>query len=909
MPDPTIGSPVQTELVATKLHIPPTRPDLVPRTRLIEILDRPSPGKLTLVSAPAGFGKTTLVASWAQRNPKAVAWVSLDAGDNDPVRFWSYLVTALHALRPKLHEDPLLSLHAAGSGRVESLIASLINEIAALPTQLTLVLDDYHLISEASIHRGIDYLLDHLPPQMRLIVATREDPPLSLPRLRVRGQLLELRIPDLRFTDEEAAAFLSLTMGLRLSAEDVAALEARTEGWIAGLQLAALSIQGRQDVSDFVDAFTGSQRFVLDYLADEVFSRQPEETRRFLLQTSILDRLCAPLCDAVTEGTDGERILRELEGANLFLIPLDEERRWYRYHHLFLEFLRSLLARRYADRIPRLRGRASEWLAAHGFLAEALEQALAAGDYPRAASLMESTADDAIKRGEMASLARWLQALPEEYVGPNPRLCLAHAWALFGIGDLERAKARLSEAESCSVQGGTPEDVSAGIAVLHSLIAVFGGDVSQALDFSRQAVEKMPAGNSFLTSMVALTAGFAYELTGDATAASRSYLEATASGQSDGNVTVTVAALAQLGDLQMTRGRLRYAAHLYQQALETGTDGSGWSLLTSAAHVGLARVLLEWNDLEGARHHLEKGARMLGQWGGIGTFFSSLMLAEARQQWGDPAGSLAAMQQAEMASVSLPGMMGEAVSALEARIWLRQGQLERVRGWANGLQWNPEGERTSFSQYHGSTLGRLLLAEGKPREAIAVTSTLIERAESGGGWGVVIDSLAVQALALDALGEGEAALAALRRALSLAEPEGYLRSFVQEGEAMFSLLSRLRDALGDGKPQGEAALSSEYVDRLLATFSSPPRNDPRTDQEQAPVQSHDHHEVPDLLSPRELELLRLLAEGRSTREIAEELFITEGTVKRHLHNIYGKLEARSRTQAIATARRLGILAG
>lgn len=903
------------ELVATKLRIPPARPDLVPRERLIGTVTGSLPRKLILVSAPAGFGKTTLVAEWARRSPRSVGWVSLDEGDNDPARFWSYFVAALHGLASQVGADLPLSLLAVGSGPVEGFLASLINEVAALPIELVLVLDDYHLITEKSIHQAMGSLLDHLPPQLQLVIASREDPPLTLSRLRARGQLLELRPNELRFTLEEAAAFLSHTMGLNLSPEDVAALEARTEGWIAGLQLAALSIQGRDDVSAFVEAFTGNQRHVLDYLADEVFNRQPEKTRRFLLLTSILERLSAPLCDTLMEGADSLGVLRRLEDANLFLVPLDEERQWYRYHHLFAEFLRNRLARTYPERIQELQERASEWLEAEGFLQEALEHALAAADHPRAARLIELTAEHVIKRGGMASLARWMRTLPEHYIRPNPRLCLAHAWALAGVGDLQAAEDRLRDAERGLSEGAQWNDVAAGIAVLRGFLATMRGDASEAVTSARQAMEKMSASNSFVPSMVALTYGFAYELMGDAAAAVRAYLEATASGQSVGNVLVTVGALAQMGDLQVNRGQLRYAEHLYRQALQANAGETGWSLFNAAAHIGLGRVLLEWNDLNEAERHIESGVRQMEGWGAIGAVFSAIILAEAKQTRGDTEGAMEAMYRAGQASSAMPSLFEDVMTALEARIWLRRGELEKARIWARQVSWTPQDKVNSMTLYTYSTLGRTLLAEGRLDEAVTMLSSLIETAEATGYWGLVVDSLAVLALAHDAQGEGVTALATLRRALALAEPEGYVRTFAQEDAPMFSLLSRLLAELeSDGDP-GNAAPSRGYVERLLAAFPTSHQLSVITDQRPASrtqnpefsTRRSPQSALPQPLSGRELELLRLAADGMSTHEIADQLVIAEGTVKRHLHNIYGKLGAASRTQAIAAARRLGLL--
>lgn len=909
----------QPLLVSTKLRVPPSRPNLVSRDRLLSLLSRAEPRRLVLISAPAGFGKTTLAASWARSNANRVAWISLDEGDNDPARFWSYFVAALTGIAVEPDEVAQTGLRSAGSGDIEPFLVSLINGIASSSIEFALVLDDYHLIHDPSIHKAMDYLLDHQPAQMQVVIASRQDPPLSLARLRARGQLLELRAPDLRFTPEEASAFLHGTMRLRLSPESITALESRTEGWIAALQMAALSIQGRPDVSRFVESFTGSQRYVLDYLAEEVFDQQPEEIRKFLLMTSILDRLSAPLCDAViweagekarssprqpasaSPAHRSREMLASLEKGNLFLFPLDEEREWYRYHHLFAEFLRGLLGRTHGDLIPELHIRASEWLEAEDYLEEALEHALAAEDHPRAARLIERASEEVIKRGGLASLARWLGNLPEQYVRPNPRLSLAHAWALLGAGDFAGADARLADAEQAQSRTSEAQDVASGIAALRSFMATMQGDVSGAVTYSRQALEKMPAGNSFLPSLIALTDGFAREITGDAAAARLAYLEAAASGRSAGNIIATIGALAQLGDLQVIRGQLRYAAHLYRQALQAGTEERGWSLLYAAAHTGLGRVLLERNELAEAEYHLTRGLEQLAHWGSMGVF-GNAMLAMSRQAWGDLEGATEALELAEQASGNLPPKIREVILAVEALLWLRRGELEKASAWARQVKWAPEEEFSSFTQYQGAALGRVLVAEGRAEEAVAVMSSIAEKAEAGGWWGAVIDSLAVLALAFDRLGQDETALNALRRALSLAEPEEYIRTFVQEGPAMFSLLSSLRARLEREASGSEPPVSLEYVDRLLAAFEGATAGD-----EVRPRSSDLRRLSPRTLSERETELLRLVAEGKPTREIAADLVIAEGTVKRHLHNIYGKLGATNRTQAIALARRHGLL--
>jgi LuxR family maltose regulon positive regulatory protein len=894
-------------LLQTKLYIPPTRPELVPRPRLTERLNAGLHRKLTLISAPAGFGKTTLLSEWVAGCGRPVAWVSLDKDDNDPTRFWAYCIAALQTVRADIGEAALAVLHSPRPPSIDATLTTLINEIAAIPDGFALVLDDYHVIEAQLIHDALATLLDHLPPQMHLVIATRADPPLPLSRLRGRGQLIELRTADLRFTPDEAAAFLNARVGLGLSAEDVAALETRTEGWIVGLQMAALWLQGRDSerITHLVSAFTGNHRYILDYLTDEVLLQQPESVRTFLLQTAILDRLTGPLCDAVTGRASGQEMLERLDAANLFIIPLDDERRWYRYHHLLADLLRKRLSQTQPDLLPELHRRASEWYEKNELIAEAVSYALAAGDVELVAHLVGTNALAMMEHGELTTLKRWLDALPDEVVHSHPWLCAAHAWMLAFTGQLDAVEPLLRDAEevvaawdeaaslpySCGgAAKAEPEGQRIGghVAAIRAYVAGVRGNTLHARELAREALERLPADDLMTRGWATVSFALSLYQTGDVAAADRALAEAVAISQATGSSYVAVMALCNLAAVQMHQGQLLKAADTFRDALQLADEYAGRAgrrlSVSGYAHTYLATLLCEWNELEAAMSHVREGIELCKQWGEPQLLTGGYMcLAQVLQTIGDADGALDAIDEARQAASSLSSWYAARVAPLEALIRLKQGDVAAASRWAISQEHGLSGCFDIFEYWFAClTLARVNIAQGRLDEALGLLTQLLKTAEASGGRHCVIASLALQAIALRAQGKLDQALTVLERALSLAEPEGYVRTFIDEGAPMAALL---RIAASRG-------IALDYVSKLLAAFGevtvpSAPLIEPLTE--------------------RELEVLRLLAAGLSNREIAAELFLAVGTVKKHTSNIYGKLNVHKRTQAVARARELRLV--
>ena len=929
-------------LLQTKLHIPPVRPELVSRPRLIERLNA-SRGqtqgfgrKLTLLSAPAGFGKTTLVAEWVQAMgratpPIAIAWLSLDEDDNDLARFLVYFVTALSKVEANIGKGVLNQLRASPPP-AEEILTFLINVIATMPGQTILVLDDYHLIEDQAVHDSLAFLLARLPRQLHLVISTREDPYLPLARLRARSQLTELRATDLRFTSSEAAEFLNRVMGLALSAKDIAALEARTEGWIAGLQLAALALQGtismrgQKDVTGFVQSFTGSHRFVLDYLVEEVLERQPESIQAFLLQTAILDRLTAPLCDAVRfdragspidEG-NGQEILDALDRANLFVIPLDDERLWYRFHHLFADLLRQRLRQIHPEQVPSLHRRASEWYEQNGFADEAIEHALRAGDLARAASLMEAHADAAWRRGEHAKLRHWLEALPLEAIRAKPRLCVYHTWYLFAGGRQDEAEEALQACEEAMDAGpdlatGTKSPAPRGFsdldrqamrgraAVIRAFIATYLGDIPAIIRHARRALDCLPEQDLTWRRDAALALGDAQGFRGDLASAYAARLEAAEASQAAGDTVFSMLAHLKVAITLREQGRLQRTIEACQEQLEFASRSG---LVHASAPSGFLAIwgeaLAELGDLEGALDLVTGGMEAVERGGeSLVTGWGYLCLARVLYSRGDMAGVIALARKVERRAQEsqMPPWIAAEVTAWKARSWLAQAKLAAASRWARqrGLMAGDQPKQVDafdfFSLNAFVVLARILLARERWDEATGLLSRLLEAAEAGGRTAKVIEILGLQAIAAQAKGDTSLALAAMEKALTLAMPEGFVQTFVDEGPPMAHLLYQ---ALSEG-------MAPEYVSRLLAAF-------PVAKEPAAPTGSQTQEvDLIEHLSERELQVLQLVAAGLTNREIAARLFLSLNTVKGHTRNIYGKLNVHSRTQAVARAQSLGLL--
>jgi len=905
-----------TPLLQTKLHMPSPRPDLVPRPRLIARLDEGLRlgRKLTLVSAPAGFGKTTLLSEWIHGraggpSSRAIAWLSLDEGENDPARFIAYLVAALQTVEADVGAGTLGALQSPRPSPLEGVLTALINQIGLLSEDFILVLDDYHLVTEQAIHDALAFLLDHVPPSMHLVISTRADPPLPVARLRGRGQVTELRQANLRFTTEEAAAFLNARVGLNLSLNDVAALEARTEGWVAGLQMAALALQGQasvqdqEDVAGFIRAFTGSDRYILDYLVEEVLQRQPARIQAFLLQASVLDRMTAPLCNAVTGQENSHTMLERLERANLFIVPLDNERRWYRYHRLFADCLRLRLRHDQPDRVPDLHRRASAWYEQQGLMDEAIEQALSAGDAERAAHLVGQVAESAMLRSEFATLLSWVNALPENLVRARPRLGVYQALALvMGGQPLDLARSRLQDVVAADSDGSVAGEVIA----FRALLAAYRGKRERSAELSEQALELLPEESLFFRSFVAGFLGLAYLYSGDVEPATRAFQEAVRISGKTGNVVISVLARCHLAELAMLQGRIHEAEVLYRQALDTAVGDRGQlQPIAGVALIGLGRMEVERYDLEAAERYLTEGIELADRWGEAGTISGYTGLARVRQAQGDEQGALEAVHTALQMAERFDAMEVDDIGAAlcRARLWIAQGNIGAAARWAEergldkelSLETLKQEIKSAFSLYRFgeyAAWARLLLAQGRPGDALTVLAPLLQAAEGAGWTAYCIEILALKALALQAQGKVAQALATLERALSLTEPGGFVHVFVHKGPPMAKLLRQ-------GASQG---IEPGHVSELLAAFDA---SADRRAEETPP-----HTPAQPLIEPlteRELDVLHLLPTHLSSTEIAEQLLISVNTARFHIKNIYGKLHVHSRGEAVARARDLGIL--
>ncbi len=890
---PGMRSDALTPLLATRFHRPLPRTHLVRRPQLAERLAQGVMGPLTLVSAPAGFGKTTLLAQWLAESGMPVAWLSLEPGDNEPVRFLSYLIAALQTLDPHLGAVALTLLQMPQPAAVETVLTLLTNDVGSYGRDggdFVLVLDDYHVIDAKPIDQALTFLVEHLPPQMHLVIATREDPQLPLARLRARGQLTELRVTDLRFTPSEAAEFLNQGMGLNLSAEDVTALEARTEGWVAGLQLAALSLQGHQDATSFITSFTGSHHFVLDYLVEEVLQQQAENIQAFLLRTSILDRLCGSLCDAVllNPSGSGQATLEYLEHANLFLVPLDNERRWYRYHHLFADLLRQRLPQRSASSpghevvdVTELHRRASVWYEDHGLEIEAFHHAAAANDVARAERLIEGEGMPLQFRGAGAPVLNWLQSLPRTALDASPSLWVTYASTLLFGGQHTAVEQKLQAAEA-ALQATEPDDrnqdLVGRIASMRATLAVIQHDGETIITQSRRALEYLHPDNLPVRTATTWTLGYAYQLQGNRAAASQAYTEVISIGKSFGDSIYTLAATINLGQLQEADNQLYLAAESYRRCLQLAGDPP--QMMACEAHLGLARVFYEWNDLEAAGQHGQQSAQLARQiivdtFAGYGVFVARLKLAQ-----GDVSGATAALDEAE-AFVRQHGFMFRMpdVAAAQVLLLLHQGHLAAA---------------AHLAQTHDLPLSqaRVHLAQGDPSAALARLLPLRQQAEAKGWADERLKVMVLQAIALHMHGEKDQAVHLLCDALALAAPGGFIRLFVDEGPPMALLLSAT-EALG---------MMPDYTGKLLAVCKADAQQRENTSSLPPPAQP-----LIEPLSPRELEVLHLMAAGLSNQDMCERLFLALSTVKGHNRTIFGKLQVQRRTEAVARARELGLL--
>ena len=914
MAEPRAAAPTQRPerdvLLATKLHIPASRPDLVPRPRLAGRLDEGLTQGLILICAPAGYGKTVLLADWTRRGGQPAAWLSLDAGDNDPARFWRHAVAALDRARPGIagRVAPLLGPPAPAS--FQGLVTALINDLAA--DGALLVLDDYHVIGAQQVHESLAFLLEHRPAGMCVVLASRSDPPLGLARLRARGQLAEVRAADLRFTPAEAAALLRQVAAV-LPDASVAALAARTEGWAAGLQLAALSLRGQDDAAAFVAAFTGSHRYVLDYLAEEVLEQQGGQLRAFLLDTSVLERLSGPLCDAVTGRGGSQALLEQVERAGLFLVPLDEVRGWWRYHHLFADLLRARLQEEQPGRVPELHRNAAAWYEEHGLAGDAIGHAVAAGQMLWAARIIEQHFDLVYNiRGEAATIHRWLSVLPAEVVRSRPRLLLAQAVMAATSGHLEVVEPLLDAAE-CVPPGWADEpfEPTAGVAAsllinvpatttLHrSYLAQLHGDAAATAAFAAQALAESKPEERMLSAVVHGFLAVAEWLRGRLTEAERAFASSVTGWREIGQLTHTAWGYYSLALLRRAQGRLDAAALTCEQALDALVTAGRPPPAAGPGYVGLAEIAYQRDELDSALRHASEGIALCRQFVYTPPLAGGLaILAMIRQATGDPAGALAAITEAGQASPGPAGLLNQ-VPAQRARLLLAQGDLPAAARFPQDNGLGPDDEPDYAREPGHLVLARILLAQDRPGQALALLDRLHAAALAQDRAGSLIETGALRALALAASGDEAGAVTALAGALLLACPQGYIRVFADEGAPMAALLARLITA--QRTAQAAAGVPLGYLARLQRAFGP---------GQPAPAPGRDTAAVPGIVDPltsRELEVLRMLAAGRPNQAIAGELVVTLDTVKKHVGHVLGKLGAANRTEAVARARELSLI--
>ncbi len=892
-------------LLATKLYLPRPRAGLVPRPRLSERLDAGAAATLLLVSAPAGFGKTTLLAEWlaAPSEGRRVAWVSLDRDDNDPVVFWSYVISALGTAVPGIGANELALLATSRPPPTQLLLTSLLNDLGSTEDQVVLVLDDYHLVDSQEVQEAMGFLLDHLPPRLHLVIAGRADPAVPLARLRARGELVEIRAAELRFASEEVAAYLNGVMGLTLTAADVSALEERTEGWVAALQLAALSMAGRDDVAGFIAGFAGDDRYIVDYLAEEVLQRQPAAVRDFLLQTSLLARLSGPLCDAVTHQAGGKAMLEALDRGNLFLVPLDDRRQWYRYHHLFGDVLRARLADESPHLVPEVHRRASEWFAANGEPAEAIEHAIAGEHVDRAADLLEHALRDLARDRQEAMLRDWVERLPEDVVAARPVLCNAYAGALMSTGRFDGVEKHLRNAEdlldaardSSRVVADAEgfRQLPAGIAVHRAGLALVTGDLTAAVAHAQRALSLLDEDHDLGRAAATALIGLATWSGGDLETALEAYVTSLASMRRAGHLADVLGLSIAVADIHVTLGSLRAARHTYDQALRLNLESSGPALRgTADMYVGLGALHREHNDLPASRQLLERSAS-LGPSNGLpqNAYRWRVAMARLAETEGDLDAAVDLLEQAASSYVGDFAPNVRPVPAIRARAWVRQGRTADALAWARAEGLTVDDALSYLHEYEHVTLARALLAQHRAGRSLEQATGLLDRlltaADAGHRTGSVIEILVLQALAHRLRGHLPTALVPLARALTLAEPEGYVRIFLDEGEPMTALL----------RAASERGLSTTYVETLLVAGGRPGAGLPRGQG------------LVDALSRRELDVLRLLGSDLGGPEIAGELVVSLNTVRTHTKSIYAKLGVTNRRAAVRRGEELDLLAG
>lgn len=920
---------ISPPLLATKLYRPPPRAKGMLRPHLIERLNAGLHRNLTLLAAPAGFGKTTLLSQWLDGCARPVAWLTLDASDHEPARFLAYLVAALQTVVPEFGAGLMAALLAPQAPTPAAAVTDLINALATLAQPVVLVLDDYHLVNAAPVDAVLDMLLAHQPAQLHLVIATREDPPLPLARLRARDQLTELRAADLRFSHAEAEALLSQTEGLRLSADVVAVLARRTEGWAAGLHLAALSLRGHQDAAGFVHSFSGSQRFVLDYLLEEVLHQQPALLQQFLLRTSVLDRLCGPLCDAVLAlpAGSGQATLQAIERANLFLVPLDDQRCCYRYHHLFGELLRQRLSQEAtidAGAIATLHLRASDWYEGEGLLLEALHHAAAAADPDRVAALAERAWAHMDSSFQAAAWCRWVGQLSEEVLRVRPVLCTQYAWALLDIGQTEASETWLRHAErslsashdemasTVVVASELLPGVPARIATARAYLAQSRGDFVAAQQYAASARDLSAETEPLVYAQATVLAGVSQWASGALEEAYSAFAAWIAHTRESGNLAFALASGFYLAEIRLAQGQLREAARLYRQFLTlVPDDHEALRMAAPHLHLGLAVIAHEQGDMEAATLYL-RTSKEGGEQAALIDWPFRWRLAQARieEASGNWEAALDLLDAAERRYLPNPVPNLRPVAALKARVYLRQGNLAAATAWVAASGVSTTDALSYRREFEHLTLARVLIACYR-REHVAsdlhdtldLLTRLCAAAEAGGRVGSQIEVLLLQSLAHEALDDLDQARMPLQRALALAEPEGYVRLFADEGAPLARLLIEAQNA----KRKTQSDPLQAYRDALLAVLHQRHAANTSVAQPVLRFALERSNAQQEPLTAREREVLRLIADGLSNQELAARLHLSPQTVKVHTRNIYSKLGVASRTQAVARGRELGFL--
>jgi LuxR family maltose regulon positive regulatory protein len=893
-------------ILRTKLNTPLLWREFVSRPRLTNVLNEGLEQRLILVTAPAGYGKSTLLSEWTRQINLPVAWLTLDEGDNDPTRFLAYIIAALQTIYKQFAAPALEGLRSSPPPSIESTLTQLINELSLIGEPIVLILDDYQAIEFQPIHDAVSYLIEHSPPQLRVVIVSRIDPPLPFARWRGRGQLSELREVDLRFTSRESTDFFTQAMGLNLEKNELEVLASQTEGWVAGLQLAAISIKNSTDRSAFIAEFSGSHEFIVDYLTDEVLGKTPKELRDFLLQTSILKQLSAELCDQVTGGQNGTRSLEQLRENHLFLLPLDTERHWFRYHPLFADLLQKRLMEEQTDKIPTLHQRASQWFVSNDDPEQAIYHALQAEDYEGALEIIERIAERTLIRSEFTLFLRWLDVIPAKMIQTRPRMLIFGATAsLFSAGDSETVSAMLDEA----LKADQDQEFAGEISALRAIIATLKGDVEESIERSLNAMETLPESNIFLRSLVIGNLSLAYISTGDIENAADLFSQAAQAAERAGNYMAAVMALRRLAEMALLSGDLHRAWDICERGLTVAVYPDGEPLPVAGVLMAVqGDILRERNQLPEAQILMEAGIELVLRWSELGAVELYLYLARVNRSLGDAEGAQKAIDTARQISARNESsrMAPVIVNLFQARLWLQLGHLAEVEKWEREYQpfgtyleaqgYNPKYHH-HLLEIEGILFARLRLAQGEWAESVEILEPFHQAAIELKRTGKVIEILMLKAIASLKMRENDSAIELLGEALGIAETQGYMRIFIDEGEPMRELLTLLFEDVRKRETSSSASVSPKYLNQLLASLTA----------ESTAVKTREPAGITAPLSDRELEILRFLPTSLTSTEIAQELYISPNTVRFHIKNIYSKLGVHQRTEAVERARDLGLI--